>query len=192
MGTYIAAVSPQEAGLISRIQAREEGAFYEFFQRFQSSIYRTAFKILKEEPSAQDALQETALNVYRAVRNFRGDSTIGTWINRITVNVCLEMIRKNKKHKQRTEDDISEHVNLPDTRFKNPLESLHQTEVQGRVHKALDRLGRRHRDVVRLHDLEGYTIREIADLLKISQGTVKSRLFYGREAFKRQLGSPVL
>ena len=187
MGTYIAAVSPQEASLISRIQASEEGAFPELFQRFRSNIYQTALRILKEDQSAQDALQETFLNVYRAVRNFRGDSTVGTWINRITVNVCLEMIRKNRKHQQRTDEDISENLTLFDERSKSPFESVSQREVKRRVWNALKRLGKKHQDVVRMHDLEGFTIREIAKILKVAEGTVKSRLFYGRDALQRQL-----
>ena len=187
MGTYLAAVSPPEADLISRIQAREEGAFSELFHRFQTSIYRTALKILKEEHSAQDALQETLLNVYRAVLSFRGDSTVGTWINRITVNVCLEMIRKNKKHRNRTDLDISENVSIQDEKMKSPLESFHQQEVQQQVRGALGRLAQKHRDVVRMHDLEGFTIREIAEVLTVAEGTVKSRLFYGRKTLKEEL-----
>lgn len=187
MGTYIATVSPQEASLISRIQAREESAFSELFYRFQSNIYHTALRILKEEQSAQDALQETFLNVYRAVRNFRGDSTVGTWINRITVNVCLEMIRKNKKHQQRTDEDISENLTLCDEQSQSPFENLSQREIKERVGKAMMRLGKKHCDVVRMHDLEGFTIREIAEILRVAEGTVKSRLFYGRNTLKRAL-----
>lgn len=187
MGTYIASVSPFEANLMLRIRNREEGAFRELFQRFQDKIFRTALKILKEEQAAQDALQETFLNIYRASHSFRGDSKIGTWVNRITVNVCLEMLRKNKKHKQRTDEDVSDHGALPDTRLANPYERTRQSEIRRKVHSALGRLGSKHRTVVGLHDLEGYTIREIAQQLEIAEGTVKSRLFYGREQLKQQL-----
>ncbi len=187
MGTYIASVSPFEANLMSRIRNQEDGAFRELFHRFQDRIMRTAMKILKEEQAAQDALQETFLNIFRASHSFRGDSKIGTWINRITVNVCLEMIRKNKKHKQRTDEDISEHGALQDTKIADPFERTRQSEIRRRVYSALGRLGVKHRTVVGLHDLEGYTIREIAQQLEIAEGTVKSRLFYGREELKRQL-----
>jgi len=187
MGTYIASVSPFEADLMTRIQAREDGAFNELFQRFENKIYRTALRMLKEEQSAYDALQETFLNVYRAARYFRGDSKVGTWINRIAINVCLEMIRKNRRHDNRTDEDISEHVSLPDENGMTPFETIEQTEIRSRVRKALSRLGRKHRIVVRMHDLEGFTIREIAEQLGVAEGTVKSRLFYGREELKRYL-----
>ncbi len=187
MGTYIASVSPFEANLMDRIRNREEGAFRELFSRFQDKIFRTALKILKEENAAEDALQETFLNIYRASNSFRGDSKIGTWVNRITVNVCLEMLRKNKKHDQRTDDDISMHASLPDTKVQDPYAKAVQSEIRFRVRSALSRLGQKHRTVVDLHDLRGYTIREIAGMLQVAEGTVKSRLFYGREELKRQL-----
>ncbi|MFQ5929345.1 MAG: RNA polymerase sigma factor [Acidobacteriota bacterium] len=189
MGTYIAAVSPWEAKLISRIKARDEGAFQELFHQFQSRVYRTALRILKEDGSAGDALQETFLHIYRGIQHFRGDSKLATWINRITVNVCLEIIRKRKKHQQLVDGDISEKSYLPDCTSKSPFEKVSQLETQKRVHGALTCLGRKHRSVVRLHDLEGFTIREIAQILHIAEGTVKSRLFYGREALKRQLAA---
>lgn len=187
MGTYIAGVSPLEAQLMSRVQRQEEGAFSELFQCFRHKIYRTALRILKEEQSAQDALQETFLNIYRAARSFRGDSTMGTWINRITVNVCLEMIRRNRKHDRRTDEDISENPTLPDNPSNSPFEKACRRQIQERVQGALSRLGRKHRLVVRMHDLEGYTIREIAEHLGVAEGTVKSRLFYGRESLRREL-----
>ena len=189
MGTYIAAVSPLEAELMERIQAREEGAFNELFKAFNHKIYRTALRMLKEEQSAHDALQETFLNVYRAARHFRGDSKVGTWINRIAINVCLEMIRKNRKHDLRSDEDVSENLTLVDEDGQTPFESIEQAELRRRVQRALGRLGSKHRDVVRMHDLEGYTIREIADELNVAEGTVKSRLFYGREELKKYLAN---
>lgn len=187
MGTYIASVSPFEANLMSRIRNRDDGAFQELFHRFKDKIFRTALRILKEEQAAEDALQETFLNIYRASKSFRGDSKIGTWVNRITVNVCLEMLRKNKRHDQRTDEDISENGFLTDLRTKDPFQKAVQSEIRSRVYQALHQLSDKHNAVVRLHDIEGFTIREIAEQLDVAEGTVKSRLFYGREELKRQL-----
>lgn len=189
MGTYIATVSPLDAELISRVRADDESAFHDFFQQFRSRIYKIALRILKDDGSAKDALQETFLHIYRGIQNFRGDSKLTTWINRITVNVCLEMIRKNKKHHKVVDGDVSERTYLPDTVYNSPLDQLARLEIQKRVQDALGRLGEKHRIVVRLHDLEGFTIREIAKNLSLAEGTVKSRLFYGREALRRELTS---
>jgi len=187
MGTYIAGVSPWEASLMSRVQDREEGAFQELFTRFRHKIFRTALRILKEERSAEDAMQVTFINVYRAADKFRGDSKIGTWVNRITVNVCLEILRRNKKHDNCADDDISDLVMLEDSRICSPFERARRSELQELLEEAFAGLSDRHRAVVRLHDLEGYTIKEIAEKLEVPEGTVKSRLFYGREELKSRL-----
>ena len=187
MGTYTADLTPFEIQLMTRIQRSEEGAFQELFDKFRGRIYRTALRILKEEESAWDALQETFIHVFRAARCFRGDSKLGTWINRITVNVCLEMIRKNKKHRNQTDGDISEDVNLEDREAHTPEETFSTQEIRDRVQLSLGQLNQRHQSVVRLHDLEGFTIREIALQLGVAEGTIKSRLFYGRQELKKIL-----
>ena len=187
MGNYIATVSPLEAHLMARVQARDEGAFGELFTRFQERIYRTALRILKQDYSAQDALQETFLNIFRGARHFRGDSRLTTWINRITVNVCLEMIRKNKKHSQRLDADISETAEFPDPSARTPFEEALQRETSQKINSALESLGDKHSRVVRLHDLKGHTISEIAGIMGVPEGTVKSRLYYGRKALKKEL-----
>lgn len=103
------------------------------------------------------------------------------------MNVCFEMIRKNKKHSQRLEPDISETTELQDPRAKTPFEEMSQTETSQRVHRALKSLGDKHSRVVLLHDLEGYTIPEISGIIGVPEGTIKSRLFYGRKALKKEL-----
>lgn len=187
MASYVGNMPAFESVLIKRLRSADETAFHEVFKQFGQKIFRTAMKILKEEESAKDATQETLINIHRAVSNFRGDSKLSTWINRITVNVCLEMIRKNKKHSNRTEEDISENTALEDWRSRSPLEELQRTEIQKRVERALSRLSEKHSTVVGLHDLQGYTIREISEMVDVAEGTIKSRLFYGREELKRYL-----
>jgi len=187
MSTFVADLSSFESHLANRLRTREEGVFQEVFHRFGHKIYRTALKILREEESAKDALQETMINIHRAAGSFRGDSKLSTWINRITVNVCLEMIRKNKKHACRTGGDITDHEHLEDSGVRSPFNEAYRSEIRKRVHRALNQLSEKHRLVVRLHDLEGFTIREIARKLQVAEGTVKSRLFYGREELKAKL-----
>ena len=189
MATYLATVSPGEAHLMARIRAQDESAFGELFETFRGKIYAIALRILKEEQAAQDALQETFLNVYRKAHYFREDSKIGTWINRIAVNVCLEIIRKNKKHSRRTDEDISENTQLAADERRGPYHETRRSEISERVRAGLAALSSKHRFVVARHDLEGYTIREIAEQLGVAEGTVKSRLFYGREELKRRIGN---
>ncbi len=187
MATYAANLPRFDISLADRLRVADEDAFRDLFRQFGQRIFRTALKILKEEESARDAVQETMINVHRAADSFRGEARLGTWINRITVNVCLEIIRKNRKHAARTDQDISETVFLEDRGFGDPFSEAHRSEVRRRVRRALGRLTRKHRQVVRMHDLEGYTIREIASMVGVAEGTIKSRLFYGREELKKLL-----
>jgi RNA polymerase sigma-70 factor (ECF subfamily) len=187
MATYAADLNPIENVLVQGLATRDDHAFQVLFHRFGQKIFRTAMKILKEEESAKDAVQETMINIHRAAGSFRGEARLATWINRITVNVCLEMIRKNKKHANRTSEDVSDHVTLKDSTTPTPYLCARQREVRERVRGALGRLSPKHEVVVRMHDLEGYTIREIAEYLDIAEGTIKSRLFYGREELKKKL-----
>ena len=187
MASHVADFSSMETVLLQGIRASEESAFHQLFTLFRERIYRTALRILKEEEAAKDALQETLINIYRAAGTFRGEAKLSTWINRITVNVCLEILRKNRKHRQRTDEDISEFSTLEDPRPESPFDLAHRSEVKAKVRGALGTLSRKHRDVLEMHDLAGYTIREISARVGVAEGTIKSRLFYGREELKRQL-----
>ncbi len=186
MGTYAADVSRSEAGLAVRLKAREEEAFEELYQHFGRRILGACRRILKEEESARDALQETVLRIFLTRSHFRGDSRLWTWINRITVNVCLEMIRREKKNVVNSVEDLRENE-LEDQARPSPLHQAYQAEVRNRVRNALGRLSPKHQQVVTLHMLAGFTISEIANRLKLSEGTVKSRIWYGREKLRRQL-----
>jgi len=157
----------------------------ELFRRYNRRIFNTAYRILGEEASAEDALQETLLNILRGISQFRGEAKISTWITRITINVCLGMLRKSK-NKQSADLDDGQAKNLPteSTPLTDPLEHVSLQELKSLVRDTFDRMSEKQKAVVRLHDLEGYTIQEIAEMLGCPAGTVKSRLFYGRKEFK--------
>ena len=178
-----------EEALIAGLKKQDETAFQVLYDTYNRRIHMTAYRIMRDEEAARDAMQESLINVTRAIKNFRGESKLSTWISRITVNVCLEMLRRNKKHQNRTDEDVSESWNLPDTRALDPLRRIEQKEAKGKVRNAMSQLGRKHQVVVSMHDLQGYTIREIAENLAVAEGTIKSRLYYGREALKRQLAA---
>jgi RNA polymerase sigma-70 factor, ECF subfamily len=184
------AIEPQateeaNVALFRRCLSNDPEAYNELFNRYNRRILNTAYRILGEEASAEDALQETLLNVYRGISNFRGDSKISTWISRITINVCLGMLRKGKnKQCIDLEDDSARDLPAEPTVFTDPLAHTTQEELKGFVQEAFARMSEKQEIVVRLHDMEGHTIQEIAQLIDCPIGTVKSRLFYGRQEFK--------
>jgi RNA polymerase sigma-70 factor (ECF subfamily) len=153
---------------------------------YNRRIFNTAFRILGEETSAEDALQETLINIYRGLNRFRGASKISTWVNRITVNVCLGMIRKsrNKRFVALDEDEAAKELPASPTPNIDPLQHVASSELRAFIEETFERMSEKQGAVVRLHDVEGNTIPEIAHILHCPVGTVKSRLFYGRQEFK--------
>jgi RNA polymerase sigma-70 factor, ECF subfamily len=171
--------------LLNRCLSNDPEAYNEFFSLYNRKIFNTAFRILGEESSAEDALQETLLNVYRGMSSFRGDSKVSTWISRITINVCLGILRKTKNRQYiELEDDFTEDLAADPTPFVDPAAYASMEELKSLVQEVFDRMTGKQEIVVRLHDMEGHTIQEIAEIIGCPAGTIKSRLFYGRQEFK--------
>ncbi len=171
--------------LLQRCRCNDPAACEEFFNRYQRKIFNTAYRILGEESSAEDAVQETLLNIYRGISSFRGDSKVSTWVSRITVNVCLGMLRKGKNRQYVDLDDkVVKGLCSEATSFTDPMTHALAEELKALIRDAFNRMSKKQKAVVRLHDLQGYTIQEIAKILGCPAGTVKSRLFYGRQEFK--------
>jgi RNA polymerase sigma-70 factor, ECF subfamily len=173
------------AALLNRCMDQDPEAYNELFALYNRRIFNTAYRILGEESSAEDALQETLLNVYRGIANFRGDSKISTWISRITINVCLGMLRKGKNRQYVDfEDESAKQLQAELTPYSDPLEHASLAELRTMVQEVFGRMSDKQGLVVRLHDMEGNTIQDIAKIIGCPPGTVKSRLFYGRQEFK--------
>ena len=177
----------EDAGLalLKRCVSQDPEAYNELFARYKRMIFNTAYRILGEEASAEDALQETLLNIYRGIASFRGDSKVSTWISRITINVCLGMLRKGKNRQFiDIEDETSRKLPTEMTPETDPLAYTSQNELRTLVNETFRRMSEKQRLAVRLHDMEGNTIQEIANITRCPAGTVKSRLFYGRQEFR--------
>jgi len=174
-------------GLLQRCRKEDPEACNALLALYNRKIFSTAYRILGEESWAEDALQETLINIYRGLNRFRGASKISTWVSRITVNVCLGMIRKQRNRRfvalDQEEPAVKEIPAAPTT-YTDPMRHVAAGELTSYVEETFSRMSDKQGVVVRLHDLEGNTIPEIARILRCPVGTVKSRLFYGRQEFK--------
>ena len=171
--------------LLRRCNSNDPDACNELFARYNRRIFNTAYRILGEESSAEDALQETLLNVYRGLSKFRGDSKFSTWISRITINVCLGMLRKGKNRQYvELEDETAGNLPAEPSSSLNPLAYTELEELKSLIRETFNRMSDKQGVVVRLHDMEGNTIQQIAEIIDCPTGTVKSRLFYGRQEFR--------
>ena len=171
--------------LVARLQKGDDAAFEEFVSQYEKSIYHLALRQLGNTHDAQDAAQEVFLRVYRGIRHFREDARLSTWVYQITLNVCVDMTRKKARHPEaalvQTDGDGGEtELEMPDESYA-PETLYERTELREEIAGALEKLSPEHRKVVVLRDITGLSYEEIAGVLQLSEGTVKSRLFRARD-----------
>ena len=159
-------------------------AFEELVGRHRDKIYARAYSMMRNEEEAVDLSQEAWVKGWQRLAQFQGDSSFGTWMTRIVINLCLDQLRKQKR--QRTEsieamDDESGGVErqMPVVTV-NPTAGLERSELRQRIDRALGLLSYEHRTVLVLHEFEEMEYKEIAKTMGCSIGTVMSRLFYAR------------
>ena len=179
-----------EQDLILQAQAGDRRSFDELVARAYPLVFNTAYRILGDYDSAADATQTSFVRAYRSLRTFRRSSSFTTWLYRIVSNVCLDMVRRRKRHGASltldTEDEGTPERDIPDD-SGHPERVALETELQQTVHKALVKLRLEHRVVLALYDLAGFSYEEIAEMLKLPLGTVKSRLNRARLALRDEM-----
>jgi RNA polymerase sigma-70 factor (ECF subfamily) len=183
----------QEAVFVARLQANEDAAYDELVRGYHASMFHVAYRMLGDSNDAADAVQEIFLKVFRNVQRFRGDSSLKTWIYRIAFSEILNRLRWWKRRFRSSTvslDDDHEgngyYIHLASA-SPSPLQVLESKEREGAIQQALTRLSGEHRSIVILRDIEGFSYSEIAEILGISVGTVKSRLARARADMKKSL-----
>lgn len=176
--------------LIHRFQRGQSRAFEALYDRFKDYVYRTAFFITRNSGDAEEAVQETFLDVLRALPNYRveGPARFETWLYRVTVNRCHSRMRR-KSLPSADWDDIEERLErIPEPHSNHDPEGVAlRRERAVALWQAVDRLPETHRVVVFLRYQQGLSYSEIAQTLGISEGTVKSRLYNAHRKLREQL-----
>ena len=185
--------SSEDRALVAGLQAGSEQAYEALIERFQRPVYNLALRLLDRPGDAGDIAQEVFLKVFRGVAAFRGQSSLRTWIYRITVNEAHNRRRWIFRHQHNEvglecegDDDTMVERALPD-RGRSPFDSAADQQKMMLIERALLAINPRFRDAVVLRDIEDLSYEEIADILQVSLGTVKSRILRGREALRREL-----
>ena len=176
--------SPELLALISRAAAGDEDAFSSLMEQHERLVYNLAFQYTQNREDAADVCQETFLKVWRTLSAFRGESSFSTWLFRITQNAALDLLRKRSgnaalsltvEHEEGDEEG-REH-DLPDAAVEhNPAAAVEQKERAALVRAAISALRADHREILVLRDMRGYSYGEIAEMLGLELGTVKSRI----------------
>ena len=159
----------------------------------EKKVYNIALKILGNEADAYDAAQDTFIKVYKNLEKFKGNSSFSTWVYRITSNVCLDIIRKNKNKKNTVSIDKEIEFDDSDATFEiedrnaDTEEKILEKERSEALHKALSRLNPEQREILVLREFQNLSYDEIANVLNIGTGTVKSKISRARAAIKNEL-----
>jgi RNA polymerase sigma-70 factor (ECF subfamily) len=164
--------------------------------RYEGKVYRLSMRMLRNQEDAEDALQETFLQVYRGLKSFEGRSTFSTWLFRLATNVCLMKIRHRETEPAKLlplEEYIPQHEEAGHPQIQDwpdkPEDLLLNKESQEKMLEALEKLPADHRAVFVLRDIEGFSNSEAGEALGISVAAVKSRLHRARLALRGMLSS---
>lgn len=190
---YSAGTELDDQRLIELLRVGDERAYEELLTRFQQPVYTLSLRLLNDEGEASDVVQEVFLKVFRNIGHFRGQSSLKTWIYRITVNEAHNARRWFFRHRRReVELDTDPYRTrswreaIPDN-TRSPFEVAFDREQAGIIQAALDRINPVFRSAVVLRDITDLSYEDIAEILGVSLGTVKSRILRGREALREEL-----
>jgi len=180
--------------LVLRCQEDDCEAFDEIVARYKDGIYNYIRRMISNRDDAEDLAQEVFVRAFGAIKSFRREANLRTWLYRIATNLCVDKYRRAALEKQliapsqreQSGNGESRPVELPDSTH-DPRRVFERTELQTEVHKALSRLPEKLRAAVLLYDLEGMSYDEIAETVGCPVGTVKSRLFNARVQLRHLL-----
>jgi len=172
-------VSP-EPELIARVVAGDRLAARELYDAHAPRVFRLAFRLTGESELARELTQETFIRAFAQLGRFRGESALSTWLHRVTVSVVSNAMRKVKRFRAR-ETDLDEATPMAaETPRADP-------DLRDKLHRAIDELPEIYRVTLVMHDVEGYTHEEIANVLGVAEGTCKSRLSVARAQLREKL-----
>ena len=177
-----------EKHILTRARRGDVAAFEELVRLYEKRVYAVALRSSGNPEDAADIVQEVFLRAWRSIESFRGDSGFSTWLFRITMNLCVDHARHRHAQPQTqpiVTDDETERP-LPDP-APTPEEHLDNRELGRELAAALAEVSEEHRRIVLLRDVSGMCYTEIAEVLEISEGTVKSRLSRARIALRKVL-----
>ena len=178
-----------EKHILARARRGDLHAFEELVRLYEKRVYAVALRSSGSPEDAEDITQEVFLRAWRSIESFRGDSGFSTWLFRITMNLCVDFARHKHAQPQTQPLVIGEEDSerpIPDT-APTPEEHLDNRELGRELAAALDEVSEEHRRIVLLRDVSGLSYTEIAEVLEISEGTVKSRLSRARIALRTVL-----
>jgi len=182
----------EDQALVSRAQAGDATAFDDLVVKYSPRLYCLIYNMTSNHEDTNDMLQDVFAKAYRAIKGFRGKSSFYTWIHTIAVNMTLNFLKKRGRRYNLSLDDIDasiqndkEFIELTST--TSPVREADLGELQRRLNEAMMKLSDEHRAVVTMFHIQGMPHAEISKILGVSEGTVRSRLFYANRQLQTYL-----
>jgi RNA polymerase sigma-70 factor (ECF subfamily) len=186
-----------EIELIKKIKRGNKELFSEIVNKYKRVVYNHAYSFLRNKEEAEDTVQEIFTTIYKNIKSFREEAKLGTWIYRITVNICKNKLKQLKRKNQNIIEEIPEwdedseenpiEEKLKDKDERTPDNVLVSDEIKKIVFKRMGELAEEQRKVLILRDIDGLSYEEIAKILKLSVSAVKSKIFRARENLREKL-----
>src|ERR1700744_4609488 len=175
----------EEAALVRRVQARDELAFREIVDRYQSKVFSIIFGVLRNHNDAEDIAQQVFSKIYFSIKNFDFRSSLLTWIYKITVNECYDYLRKKRVRKLVYENEFSAEESL---RLENSEPATdrapsvdHQLAQHDLILKLLAKVSEEDRSLILLKEVEGHSVEELSGMTGMNENTIKVKLFRARQ-----------
>lgn len=182
----------QDDDLVARTQGGDASAFDALIIKYSPRLYGLVYNMTSNHDDTHDMMQDVWSKAYRSIKSFRGKSSFYTWIHSIAVNMTINFLKKRTRRTHQSLDDIDSAVQI-DKDFvelaaaSTPVREANLNELQKRLNEAMQRLSEDHRTVVTMFDIQGLPHADIAKILGISEGTVRSRLFYAHRQLQNFL-----
>jgi len=185
-------IGDDDAGFVAHCQRGDSEAFSFLVRRHQKKMLNTAYRMIGDYEEACDVVQEAFLSAYRSIGKFRGDARFSTWLCGIVLNHARNHLTQKTARSRREAASLDDPVKSQDGSFMNEprsqeesiVERIEKREVEMKVQECIGFLDAEQREVLVLRDIQGFSYEEIGFILKLPEGTVKSRLFRARNALK--------
>ncbi len=181
-----------DAELVARAREGDTAAFDELVEKYTPKLYGLVYHMTSNHEDTNDVLQDVFAKAYRALKRFRGKSTFYTWIYSIATNMTLNFLKKRNRRRAMSLNDVDLAIEndkefIEATSKSDPVREANISELQERLNMAMQQLSEDHRAVVTMFDIQGMPHAEIANILGVSEGTVRSRLFYAHRHLQTYL-----
>ena len=172
-----------DLSLVKRVKAGDYQAYDLLVLKYQSRLISTAFKYVKDTQIAEDITQESLIKSFKSINSFREDSSFYTWVYRITVNTAKNFLISKKRKDELLQTDLSEEgsIDIETVNTDSPDEIFDASELQGIITHIINQLEEETKTALTLREFEGLSYEQIAEVVNCPVGTVRSRIFRGRE-----------